>query len=470
MRTDGLDYNDNVREFKRAFMLAKNTGSGHAVVDAFLKAPMAVAQAAMWPAMKLLVPNMKRGVFAMEMRRMIENNPGMSEAEMRKAAQTAAANTENRLGQVTYQNLHQNNTVKAAMQLALRAYGWQATKYRMAFDAAGDWAKAGKALARGEKPELTYGMTYLPALVMTHAVIAASIQAALTGEWPEELKDYLFPKSGLKDRYGQDVRLSMADFLKDYVADFRSFPDPRKMTTEWTRKLSPMWNMAAEMYNDKDFYGDEIFSAKEIDEPYAAHLRKNLGEASHYLLTKSEPFSVRGGAKMRDEYGAGPVLSLAPYVGLVPAPSYATKTPAQIKASEVMQSQRPQGARTAPEKQRADELAAVQKVMREAIRTGAISTAGQEELAKNIGAVKTHAQMATIMQKLNVSPLQYQIMHMQRSRDAMMVWDLADAKEKKEIYPLVLRKVYQGMRNDPEAGQRYLKILQNTAPGTTPAK
>ena len=464
MRTSGVDHQDFMREFKRAAALAWNTGSMHAGVEAMLKAPMAAAQTAMWPVMRYLVPNMKRGMFALEMKRWMEANPNATPEELRRAAQIAAANTENRLGQVTYENLHQNATIKAGMQMGLRAYGWQLTKYRGAAGAISDWAKAGKAMATGQKVNITERMTYLPALVITHAVMGAMLQRALTGKWPQETKDYLFPESGLVDQYGNPVRIAMADFLKDFVADFRSFPNPKKMTEDWTRKLSPMWNMAAEMYRDKDFYGDEIFSAREIDEPYEAHFRKNLAEAAHYLATKSEPFSVRGGAKMRDEYGAGPMLSLAPYVGLVPAPAYASKTPAEIRAAEIMQANRPTAARTAPEKERADELRRVQGVMREALRTGEISKAGNETLAHDLQAVRSHADMAKIMQKIGMTPLQYQVMHMPNARDAMEVWDLADQKQKAQILGNVVRKVYRDKGLAEATREKYIEIIRRTAP------
>ena len=82
--------------------------------------------------------------------RVIADHPNASTEEIRYLLGKAADATENRLGQVTYDNLFQNRTIKDGMQIAFRAYGWQLTKYRMLGNGAHDWA-AWVAKARGEK-------------------------------------------------------------------------------------------------------------------------------------------------------------------------------------------------------------------------------------------------------------------------------------------------------------------------------
>ncbi|HEY2125041.1 MAG TPA: hypothetical protein VGG94_06215, partial [Chthoniobacterales bacterium] len=106
------------------------------------------------------------------------------------------------------------------------------------------------------------------AMVLGHAIVGATIQYALTGKRPKRLLDYLFPETGLIDAYGQPVRIAIADFVKDVVADFSSFPHPKKMAEEWSRKLGPFWNALAEMYRNRDFWGTEIFSKRDLGAPW----------------------------------------------------------------------------------------------------------------------------------------------------------------------------------------------------------
>ena len=113
------------------------------------------------------------------------------------------------------------------------------------------------------------------------------------------------------------------------MADWRAFPNLNKMGKEWSRKLAPLWNMAAEMYRNEDFWGTQIFSPKEAGEPQLNHVLKNLKEGAAHLASEAMPFSYRSGQRFAQP--GGKVLQYGPLVGFVPAPRYATQTPAVLR-------------------------------------------------------------------------------------------------------------------------------------------
>lgn len=447
------------RRWSRAFHEALAEPSTGAVWETFWRTPMALVQTVMKPVMDYLVPRMKLGIAARMAERVITDNPNAGELELRRQLALAADATEDRLGQVTYDNLFQNRVVKDVMQLAMRAYGWQLTKYRLIFGGAADWVKAGRALAGGRAPEITFRMTYLPAMVMGHAVLGAVWHYALTGRRPTKLVDLLFPESGLVDAFGQPVRLALADFVKDMVADFRNFPHLGKMASEFSRKLAPFWNMGAEMYRNEDFWGTEIFTRKQLGEPELDHVMRNLWEGIQYVGKSALPFSVKGSQRLQQS-GATRIGMLGPLVGVVPAPRYATQTPAEARAAEIMRLQLPKMPQT---KEQAAKGIAEAQIVRD-IRTGKINKEGQFEAAAKAAGInyRDQRELTKLRERVTWSPMQYQVHKMTLKAAMEEVFDLANEEEKVSLAPILADKInnaFNGGRIDAPTAKRYVALV-----------
>jgi len=425
------------RMWMRAMREVRQSPNSGAAWESLWRTPFAAAELAMKPVMEWLVPKMKTGIYVRMAERIIADNPNAKPDEIRKMLGKAADATEDRLGQVTYDNLFQHRVIKDAMQLALRAYGWQFTKYRMGLGGAKDWANYARDLATGKKPELTYRMTYLPGMVIGHAILGAIITYAMTGKTPNDLYDYLFPDSGLQDAKGRPVRLAIADFMKDYVSDWRNFPSLRKMGQSFTHKLGPMWNLAAEMYQDKDFFGTEIFSARDLEDPTWQHVMQNIKEGAEHTAKSLLPFSVRAQERL-EQFGAKK-LAYGPWLGLVPAPRYATLTPAEMLADEIQRATRQGGGRT---KDAAEHSKALAQLMSDWHRANqdmapAISLEGRG-LRPN--------DLKNMTRKLSLTPLQYAVWGMQIP-NAIQVWHAANTEERQELKPVMMRLVSNAIKN-----------------------
>ena len=437
-------------------------------VDLFLHAPMAAGELMMKPIMQWFVPRMKLGLMAPMIQRIIADNPDLDEWQIRRQLGKAADSVEDRVGQVTYDNLFQSRVIKDSGQLALQAYGWHLTKERMLWGGASDWAKAGKAMLKGQRPEITFRMTYLPALAITHAIIGASIMYALSGKKPKTLMDYMFPETGLVDAYGKPVRLALADFMKDYLSEWNAaWHGPKAVVEEWERRLMPVWNELADMWRNKDFYNTKIFSERQFDEPEYQHVWTNLKEAAAYVAGSSQPFSLKGAQRFSQSLGpqstAGQqwLAHFGPYFGFVPAPQALTQSPAEVKAAEIMRDGLPPMS-----KDQAAHVQAIGQLVHD-LRTGKINDEGTFVARARAAGVKDKAELTRIEERVAWTPLEYQINKLPlyepgTGRDAMTVWDLMSDAEKVatvQIFSDKLQRKYAAGKLDDATTSRLVKVL-----------
>lgn len=488
------------RRWKRAANELLSAPSAGAAWETFWRTPFAAMAATMHPVMDGLVPRMKYGMNGLQVMRILQDGPTPRELtadelferpvqigatpamkalfrakiegdlnqrlEFRDKLAKSADSVEDRIGQVTYDNLFLNKTLKDASTLGLTAFGWHLTKYRGVFGAATDWARAATAVARGQKPEVTFRMTYLPAMVMGHAIIGATLQYVLTGKPPKSLQDYLFPESGLVDAYGKPIRLAIADYVKDIAGDINAFRfhGVHGEVDRQVARLAPVWNMAAEMYRNKDFWGNQIFSQQMPNEPEMEHLLKNLGEGAKYLAGSSAPFTARTGGKLQ-EAGAGTFASYAaPFIGVVPAPREATLTASQALADEISAGRAPTSGRTPDQATKAQAIAQVVKD----VRLGKINDERDFEARERSAGVTSKQQETAIKQRVLWTPYQRQVWLMPLD-DAMRVWDLASEQEKLQLVKFrpgsdeglaqKVQKAAASGRLDETVAKRYVMLL-----------
>lgn len=233
------------RMWKRALNEALSSPSLGAAWETFWRAPFAIVSKGMAPVMEHLVPQLKYGMHGMQATRILADHPDADPMLLRDMLAKSVDSVEDRIGQVTYDNLFLNRAIKDTAQLGLTAFGWHLTKYRGVFGGAADWTRAAKAVATGKTPEITYRMTYLPAMVIGHALIGGTIHYLMTGKRPDKMLDYLFPEAGVVDELGRPVRLAIADYVKDLAyewTELRQHGLPGLVGAQVSR-LAPIWNM-----------------------------------------------------------------------------------------------------------------------------------------------------------------------------------------------------------------------------------
>jgi hypothetical protein len=227
-------------------------GMATRMVDAFRRGDVAKGIALTVPGladlsshalMKNFVPRLKLGAFS-ELAQFELSRLGSDATP--KDAQAALARAwdsiDNRFGQLVYDNLFWNKTVKDLSMASVRAVGWTLGSLREGLGGAADTAENVKKLASGDQDaEITNRMAYIPAMILRTGLMGGATYYLLTGKTPEKLRDFFFP-----------LHHSMPGFLKDAVNWGTHPADTAK------GKIHPAATLLWDVLNNEDFYNHPI--------------------------------------------------------------------------------------------------------------------------------------------------------------------------------------------------------------------
>ena len=282
-----------------------------------LRLPFAAIEMSMRPIMEQLVPRQKLGVFMdlASWRMDVLSAKGAGREEIRDHMQKIWDSVDNRMGQLVYDNLFWEKTTKDLGMASVRSLGWNLGTFRELGGGAIDLAKQGVKIAKGQRPEMTYRMAYTMALPVVVGSIGGMTNYLMTGEAPKELKDYFFPRTGRLDKDGNPERISFPSYMKDV---YHYAHTPGKAIVN---KLHPALGIIGDMLRNEDYYGTEI---RNSDDP----IMKQALDSVKHIGKQMTPFSIQGAAK-RKETGTGIAGQALPFVGILQAPAYVTRTDIQ---------------------------------------------------------------------------------------------------------------------------------------------
>ena len=307
------------------------------VVRGTMRLPFAAMEQVMRPIMEHLVPNQKWGVLASMMKSDLANKPDMTHEQLQKVAAKNVDSVDNRLGQMIYDNLFWNKILKDMGMASVRSLGWNLGTIREVVGGVIDIPKDLNQLRKtGEWNGISNRTAYLAALPMVVGAMGAITQYLATGESPQELKDYYFPKIGGVNNKGVPNRVSLPSYMKDI---YHYTQEPVQTVKN---KLHPLLGTVADMLNNQDYYGVKI---RNEDDPIV----KQALSVAEYGGKQFAPFTVRNiqrNIQTTEEKGVRPYLST---IGITPAPRSLSETKAERIASEYSKAHIPAGGRTQTE-------------------------------------------------------------------------------------------------------------------------
>lgn len=278
------------------------------------------------PLMEQWVPALKVGGYLRALDSEISSRKNMTPAELQTAKQKIWDSMDDRLGQVVYDNVFMNKTLKDAAFMCIRSAGWTGGTIRAVSGGLAEIPRSGQRLAQGQG--LSQRTAYLAALPLTVAIMGAFYHRLMTGQNPDELKDYFFPKDGTTNPDGTDHRVALPSYMKDILAYSKT---PFKTLAH---KTAPFLNETIELYANKDFYGEKIYNN---DDPM---YQRGL-DALKYEAQSMEPFSFK--KKPGDESPFSDQFTTAQGIeqkfGIMPAPRERERTELQNKISQAYQDQ-----------------------------------------------------------------------------------------------------------------------------------
>lgn len=278
------------------------------VKDSPVKGPFQVAARAMdtvmHPLMGVMVPRAKLGVFSDLATDWLRRNPTASEAESAAAMTRFWDSVDNRMGQMVYDNIFWDKTMKDLAFLTTRSVGWNLGTIRELAGAVGDIPGVAKRALSGGTTEITDRMGYAIALPMMTAMMGAILTYVSTEAAPQEMMDYFYPPTGTVTNGVKDRRI-----IPGYMKDIREYTSAPVQTL--LNKTAPLWETLNELRLNKDYYGGIIYDPV-VDNPAVAY--------PEYLLNQVIPFSFRGWMKERAS-GATMWDQQLAFWGIQPAPA-----------------------------------------------------------------------------------------------------------------------------------------------------
>jgi hypothetical protein len=427
-----------------------------------LYAPLALVEQAMRPIAEYLVPRQKLGVFALLAKSEMDRLPANADVhEVRAAMAKAADATEDRMGQMTYDNLFYNRAAKDLALIAFRAYGWQLGKYRHLLGAAADTVASAKQLASGKMPQLTHRQLYFLALPLVVGALGGVLHKLFTGQNPQDVTDYLHPATGQLDANGNPKRLSLPSYLKDLESDEAGLTKGFKTggvlgagQGVWTatyHRLNPGLSLVVDMLNNRDFYGTQIWN------PDDSHM-KQLASQAAFIAKSMEPFSIAGAQKL-SEGQASMRDKVLPFFGIVPAKREITMTPLETYYGEQFRNLVGDRIKTKEQGEQQQLKAKLVTDLRSAKAGGpAVDNLPARLLAAG---VKNQQALNRLGEKAELLPIQYQAKYLPLLI-AMRGFDLASADEKAKLAPILIQKMNradEAGQLDENTGIRYAKLL-----------
>ncbi len=232
------------------------------------------------PIMENMVPRMKLGVFFEMMQDEMRKNPAMSLPQKRMIAGKLWDSVDNRLGQLVYDNLFWNRMLKDLAHISVRSVGWNLGTIREIGGGVADVTKTAEEIIKGDYKNITDRTAYVIAMPLVIGMYGALYGYAKTGQAPQELRDYFFPKTGGTDNKGNPVRVSLPGYMKDV---YEYGHDPYGTLKS---KINPLWSTLDQMLENKDFYGAPIHNP---NDPWVRQVRQ-YGE---FLGEQFLPFTLR---------------------------------------------------------------------------------------------------------------------------------------------------------------------------------
>jgi hypothetical protein len=299
---------DMTSAFKRALLT-------HDLLKGIATAPFAGIELGTHLIMRGWVPRLKLGAFQEIARTELEKlPPNADDVLVRRTLHNAWRETENRFGQVTYDNRFWSKTVQHLGFVFTRALGWTAGNIEMFGGAARD-------VARGE---MSQRLAVTGAIITSTALFNALMTYANTGQAPDDPHDLIAYRTGRQNDDGTPERFwlpSVGRDLYNWVAKpFRTA----------LGKLHPAVQDFAAMVQNKDWMGNMVRN------PEDSYFQQGL-QVLHYLQRQTVPISYQAMQREKQIRGAPPALTgFENFMGVQRAPQELQRTPAELEAQEIM--------------------------------------------------------------------------------------------------------------------------------------
>ena len=433
-------FNEAVQNVKAGIDPTKN------FLGAALRVVPAINQLIMKPLFEEYIPKLKIGQAMKEYSGAIRENANeLANGTVTKEqlARDVVFRVEARFGEMNFDNLFWNNTMKTAMQILFRSSTWrigtlqafggalggQLAEFAEPLDVIAEHMRSGKQTRPKSDyiPKMHPMMGWLMGLITTRLIYSAIRQQLAIGQMPQNLKDWMWPRTGGNDDRGKPLRENAPTYLNDAVKIWKS------PTNYVTAGIQGLVKNVSEAWNNEDFFKNFVY------DPDAPLFNKTVDALGHVI---GKPFFLQQWDKSGD-MGMDRQGQFAGLMGLQRAPSDVDVTDAEAKALEI--NHRTTRKKTPEEAREQTEHFKIGK----GVRAGdPKAIAAYENL--------THSQRAAIDRRGQQTYLQSLIKGM-TAEDALAVWQKATPTEKDQIRDEIAKKLAGKMKRSSEDNSEKLQ-------------
>lgn len=400
-------------------------------IGAAIRSIPALNEVMMKPLFEIYIPRLKVGMFLKEYSLVLSERSADLEAgkiTRPELARTVWDFVENRLGEMNFDNLFWNRTLKSGLQLMVRSVTWKLGNIRAfgrAFsEQAIEFASAAKEF---RMPRLEQEFAWMWGLAATTAAMSSTIMYMATGQTPQDLIDYIYPKI---DKEGN--RVSLPTYMRDLFSLVHS------PISYIQHSLSGWISRFSEVIQNKDFYGVEVHSPEE------SFINQRLDDLIHMVPL---PFGVSSYKRMKEE--KQPIeRQVSGFLGFTKAPYYIEQTTAEQKASELIMAYIPERPRTKEEFARAKIAKGYAMDLSKKIKEKQDLTETVSQIASDVKTGKLHLDDVKRIQRNLKEPLERRTERLSLS-DVFKVWDVANDGEKIRLKPIIAKKIIN-LENSPD--------------------
>ncbi|MDX2059919.1 MAG: hypothetical protein SFV24_19070 [Gemmatimonadales bacterium] len=283
----------------------------------------ALPQALQYPMFQVWIPSMKITSYLKDVQAAVRANPDLlADMDLRQQTFRAIAkNVDNRYGEMAYNTLFWNRMAKDIGVGSMLSLGWQLgflREYGGALMDVGQFAGTGTSKIK----QIASGRMDRPMFVTAYTLQALAYGGLLTylmsGDMPETLMDYLFPKIGEKNADGSEKRVGTMFYPNEFYKIHKHMEHEGAvagLAQTIANKASPAIGFAKEWATGVDALGREVIDP---DSPLVTRLGQKLTHAFSALT----PLSLQN-------LGASPKENVLSVAGFTPAPKYVTETTTQ---------------------------------------------------------------------------------------------------------------------------------------------
>lgn len=285
------------------------------------------------------IPSLKIASYLHDAQTALKLNPNMSSTDRMLMLRKLSKSVDNRYGEMAYNTLFWNRWVKDLAVANTLSLGWQLGFIR---EYGGGMLDVGQALTREGTlaSKAKSGMLDRPLFITFYTAQALGYGGlmtwAMTGQSPKSLLDYIYPKTGEKNRDGSDARVGTMFYTKEFAATEKHI-ETQGVTAGLTglveSKASGLIGLAIEGVKGVNTWGDEI------RDPDGTFVQK-LGQTMAAAMPELTPISIGAIQKLQgkgfvDKVGGSPWKSAGAVAGFTPAPKYITESSTNARIDQI---------------------------------------------------------------------------------------------------------------------------------------